>query len=66
MKSKFIKFIISCVISSLFSYFIVAFVLWQWNPSQMREEFRAAIVLEILIFTVINALVFLEEDKPKN
>ena len=56
MRNKFPKFIIRYIIIAFFSYFIVAFVLWQWNVAKMTESQRAAIAIQFIIFSIINAL----------
>lgn len=56
MRIKFPKVIIRYLVIAFFSYFIVAFVLWQWNVAKMTESQRGAIAVEFIIFSILNAL----------
>ena len=56
MKRKYLNFIIRYLVIAFLCYFIVAFVLWQWNVAKMTESQRAAIAIEFIIFSIINAL----------
>lgn len=56
MRIKFPKFIIRYIAIAFLCYFLVAFVLWQWNVAKMTESQRGAIAVEFIIFSIINAL----------
>ena len=56
MRIKFPKFIIRYIVIAFLCYFLVAFVLWQWNVAKMTESQRGAIAIQFIIFSIINAL----------